>query len=33
MTSKTDNTPLSIFQRPFFVALFALTAAIAWGWA
>ena len=33
MTSKTDNTQLSIFQRPFFVALFALTAAIAWGWA
>lgn len=35
MTSKADNnsTTQSIFQQPFFVALFALTAAIAWGWA
>lgn len=29
--STTENTPL--FQRPLWVTLFALTAAIAWGWA
>lgn len=27
------NTPTSIFQRPIWVVIFALTAAIAWGWA
>lgn len=27
------NTPTSIFQRPVWVVIFALTAAIAWGWA
>ena len=27
------NTPTSIFQRPVWVVVFALTAAIAWGWA
>jgi drug/metabolite transporter (DMT)-like permease len=29
----TANTPVSIFQRPLWVALFAFTAAFAWGWA
>ena len=28
-----DNKNTSIFQRPFWVVVFALTAAIAWGWA
>ena len=28
-----DNKNTSIFQRPFWVVAFALTAAIAWGWA
>ena len=31
-----DNTAIgkvSVFQRPVWVALFALTAAVAWGWA
>ncbi len=28
-----DTTGISIFQRPLWVSLFALTAAIAWGWA
>ena len=31
MTNKTENK--SIFQRPVWVTLFALTAAMAWGWA
>ena len=30
---KTETPATSIFQRPLWVALFALTAAIAWGWA
>lgn len=29
--NQNDNT--SLFQRPFWVSVFALTAAIAWGWA
>ena len=32
MEKKETNT-LSIFQRPVWVSLFALTAAISWGWA
>ena len=32
MEQKNKNT-LSIFQRPMWVSLFALTAAISWGWA
>ena len=32
MEKKKTNT-LSIFQRPIWVSLFALTAAISWGWA
>src|SRR5574344_1933743 len=31
MITQTSNRPL--FQRPLWVALFALTASIAWGWA
>lgn len=27
------NAPISIFQRPLWVSIFALTAAVAWGWA
>lgn len=30
---KSSSTKMSIFQRPVWVAIFALTAAIAWGWA
>ncbi|MBQ5888648.1 MAG: DMT family transporter [Bacteroidaceae bacterium] len=31
--SNSNTTKVSIFQRPVWVALFALTAAVAWGWA
>lgn len=31
--TNNDNTTTSIFQRPVWVTLFALTAAVAWGWA
>ncbi len=30
---KSNSTKVSIFQRPVWVAIFALTAAVAWGWA
>ena len=30
---KPNNENVSIFQRPFWVVTFALSAAIAWGWA
>ena len=33
MTNNTTDTKTSIFQRPVWVVVFALTAAIAWGWA
>lgn len=28
-----EETPHSIFQRPLWVTIFALTAALVWGWA
>ena len=30
---ENNSTKVNIFQRPVWVAIFALTAAIAWGWA
>ena len=33
MTNNTTDAKTSIFQRPVWVVVFALTAAIAWGWA
>lgn len=33
MAKEQNNNDISIFQRPLWVSVFALTAAIAWGWA
>ena len=32
-TSTSDVKSLPLFQRPFWVSCFALTAAVVWGWA
>ena len=33
MSSPSSPQPASLFQRPLWVSLFALTAAVVWGWA